>query len=108
MSGTGVVDAERFSVLTPTREGAAGALAQEKLKATSVGANGALGVRPRTKLCDWPAPMSIGAFGTPVSILVSGSVVWKTKLAGTLVCGAIMQAEPAAVPKLSMVANAVA
>src|SRR5580700_3335609 len=108
MSGTGSADADRFSVFTPVSEGAPAALMQEKSNATSVGAKGALGVSPRTKLCDWPAGTSIGAFGSPVGMLVSGLVVWKEKLAGTLVCGTVLHAEAVAAPALAIVANAVA
>ena len=44
----------------------------------------------------------------PVNALVDGSVVWKTKLAGMLVAGAIVQVEASAGPASIIVANAVA
>src|SRR5215510_13785773 len=47
-SGTGVADAERSRVLTPTVMGAGLALAQLKLRRTSVGGNGAVGVKAST------------------------------------------------------------
>ena len=76
MSGTGWVDAERFSVLTPTIEVAgAGALAQVNVKVTLVGLNAAVGVNAITKVPACPAAMLAGVFGVPVSALVVGSVV---------------------------------
>ena len=47
-----------------------------KLKWRSIGATAAVGVSAMTKLWVWPAGMSTGVFGVPVSWLVSGAVVW--------------------------------
>src|SRR5580704_1129901 len=54
ISGTGVVEPDISSVLTPEITGAGDALAQAKLNATSVGAKAAVGVRAMRKL--WLAP----------------------------------------------------
>src|SRR5262245_4777679 len=48
MSGTGVADAERSRLFSPTVIGAGLELAQLKLSHTSVGANGAVGVKAST------------------------------------------------------------
>src|SRR5713101_3346740 len=47
-SGTGVSDAESNRVFTPGKIGAGGVVGPAKLNSTSVGANGAVGVRPMT------------------------------------------------------------
>src|SRR5580700_10625515 len=108
MSGTGVVEAERLSVLTPVIEAAGpGALAQVKVKATSVGGNAAVGVNAITKVPACPAAMLVGVLAVPVTALVLGSVVWNRKLAGTLVAGAIVQVAALSGPALMIVAKAV-
>jgi hypothetical protein len=48
MSGTGVDDAERSTVLRPGKMTAGGELAHVKLNCTSVGGNGAVGVKAST------------------------------------------------------------
>src|ERR1700733_14516499 len=107
-SGTGVVEAERFKVSTPVIEVAGlGALAQVKMNATFVGLNAAVGVNATTKVPACPAAMSAGVLAVPVSALVVGSVVWKTKLAGMPVAGAIVQVAASAGPASMIVAKAV-
>jgi len=109
MSGTGVVEPERFKVLTPVTEAAGlGALAQVKVNAISVGAKVAVGVRAITKLCACPAAMLTGVLAVPISALVVGSVVWNTKLAGTPGAGAIVHVAALSGPASMIVAKAVA
>jgi hypothetical protein len=53
--------------------------------------------------------MSTGVLAVPVTALVAGLVVWKTKLAaGSVVAGAMEQLEAAPGPALMIVAKAVA
>lgn len=73
--GDRVVDPERLRVLIPVSVATGLALAQEKVKTMSVGANAAVGVRAMTKLCAAPWAMSAGVLGVPVSVLVFGLVV---------------------------------
>jgi hypothetical protein len=75
-SGTGLVEAESRSVLTPTIVGAGLVLVPVKLNATSVGAIGAIGVMLITKVWEPLRPgMFTGVFGDPVNAFVCGSVV---------------------------------
>jgi hypothetical protein len=59
MSGAGVPGATSSRVLSPGMLGAVSVLTQAMLNATSVGANGALGVTASTKL--WAVPAGISA-----------------------------------------------
>jgi hypothetical protein len=54
MSGTGVEEPDRLSVLTPTIAVAGLALAQPNAKLMLAGENAAVGVNAMTKLCDAP------------------------------------------------------
>src|SRR6516162_6152919 len=108
MSGTGALDPDSSSVLSPEVVGAGAALAQAKLNPTSVGANAAVGVKAMTKLCAAPCGISTAVLAVPVTWLVAGSVVWKAKLAGTLVAGVIVHDVAVPGPVLMIVANAVA
>src|SRR3984885_15524727 len=108
MSGTGVAEADKFSLSIPKISGAGLALAQPKVNWTVVGVNGALGVNAITKLCACPAGMLTGVFGVPVSALVVGSVVWKRKVDGIVVNGRIVQVKASAGPASIIVAKAVA
>src|SRR4029077_13671894 len=63
MSGNGVADAEKNSVLSPTLTGAGLVLLQSKINCTSVGAITAVGVNEITKLCAAPAPIFTGVLG---------------------------------------------
>jgi hypothetical protein len=70
MSGVGVLEAVRSSVLTPGMTGAGSVFVQSKLKWSSVAANGWLGVTEIRKLCPGrPLPgtprMSTGVLGVP-------------------------------------------
>ena len=76
MSGTGVDDADSSKVLRPVLVGAAATPAQAKPRTTVAGTNGAVGVKPITKLCEPPTAIGTGVFGEPVSALVAGLVVW--------------------------------
>src|SRR5215467_15415101 len=67
ISGTGLADAEKSSVLTPTMGATGAVFAQAKLKVTSVGAMAPAGVRAMTKLWAPPAGMAAGTLGAPVS-----------------------------------------
>ena len=60
MSGTGVVEAESNSVLSPEIIGAGSVLLQSNCSSTSVGANGPVGVNTNRKVCNWPPGMSTG------------------------------------------------
>src|SRR5215813_14893286 len=66
MSGTGVVEAERSTVLSPVLIGAGKVLAQSKFIRVSIGAKACVGVKATTKL--WPPPAGIltGVLGVPV------------------------------------------
>ena len=67
-SGTGVGEAERRIVLTPTRLGTGlPVFAQSKIRATSVLSKGCVGVKAKTKLWNAPAGMSTGVFSVPVT-----------------------------------------
>src|SRR5262245_2255371 len=70
MSGTGVSDADRSSVLTPISATTGGALDPSNLNVTSVGGNAALGVIAITKVWLPPMGMSTGVLGEPVGTLV--------------------------------------
>ncbi len=108
MSGTGPVEAESNSVLSPTTPGAGKEFRQSKVNATSRGAKASVGVKAKTKVWATPAGISTGVLAVPVTALVVGSVVWKLKVAGKVVTGEIEQPVAVAVPALMMVAKAVA
>jgi hypothetical protein len=107
ISGVGVVDADSRRVLSPDTTDAELALAQLKLKATSVGGMRALGLMEITNVWKLPGAMLMGVFGVPVSWFVAGFVVWYWKDAGMLVAKAILHPVPAVLP-MAMVANTVA
>src|SRR5262245_5159118 len=107
-SATGLVDAERSSVLTPVMTGADAVLVQLKLKRTSVAANAALGVIEITYVCRPPAGMSTAVLGEPVTALVLGSVVWNDSVAGSVVSKPMPQLKAVTLAGLMIVAKAVA
>lgn len=74
ISRTGVLEADRSRVLRPATLAAGMVLVQSKLNSTSMGANGAVGVNAKIKLCAAPSAMSTGVSGVPANALVAGSV----------------------------------
>lgn len=67
MSGTGVAEAERSTVLSPVLIGAGKVLAQSKLICASVGAKVWVGVKDNKKLWGAPAGILTGVLGVLVS-----------------------------------------
>src|SRR5712691_622648 len=108
MSGTGVLDAESNNVLMPEMARAGSVLAQSNCNCTSVGGNVAVGVNAKTNVCAFPPGISTGVLVEPITALVVGSVVRKTKVAGTVVSGAMVQPVAVLEPVLIIVAKAVA
>src|SRR5258706_13223128 len=107
VSGTGVADAAKRNVLTPVVTGAGNAFVQEKVRVTSVGVIGVVGMNANMYVWSPPAGMSTGVLGVPVGVLLAGFVVWKRNVADRLVRCASPQALAGPVPGLMIVAKAV-
>ena len=107
-SATGVVDAERSTVLSPGAVGASGPVSQKNLNCTSVGEIGAVGVIERMNVWAWLRPRFTGVLTVPVTVLVPALVVWKVNVAGMALARAIRHPITGMLVVLMTVANTVA